>query len=91
MAYPPRSTRLKPDLYQYLSQDVQCLQVMLFGSGIFEPIGLLPALSQKLSGTIEQSGPYVLRLRDFFRRAGELGQTGSSSLFSQIIGFGNIF
>ena len=46
MAYPPCGARLKPDLYQYLSQDVQCLQVMLFGSGIFEPVGLLPALPQ---------------------------------------------
>lgn len=91
MAYPPCGARLKPDLYQYLSQDVQCLQVMLFGSGIFEPVGLLPALPQKLSGAVQQFGPYVFGLRDFFRRAGELGQTGSSSLFSQIIGPRKLF
>lgn len=91
MAYPPCSTGLKPDLYQYLSQDMQDLQIMLFNSDIFEPVGLLPALPQKLSGAVQQFGPYVFGLRDFFRRAGELGQTGSSSLFSQIIGPRKIF
>lgn len=91
VVYPPHGAGLKPDLYQYLSQDMQDLQIMLFNSDIFEPVGLLPALPLKLSGAVQQFGPYVFGLCDFFRRAGEFRQTGSSSIFGQIIGFGNIF
>ena len=91
VAYPPCGAGLKSHLHKYLSQDVQHLQVTLFDGGVIEPVGLLPAFPQKLPGAIQQFGPYVFGLCDFFRRAGEFRQTGSSSIFGQIIGFGNIF
>lgn len=85
MVYPPCGAGLKSHLHKYLSQDVQGLQVMLFDGCVIEPVGLLPTLPQKQLCAIQQFGPYVFGLCDFFRRAGELGQTGSSSQFGQII------
>ena len=91
VVYPPHGAGLKSRLHEYLPQDVQHLQVTLFDGGVIEPVGLLPTLPQKQLCAIQQFGPYVFGLCDFFRRAGEFRQTGSSSIFSQIIGPRKIF